>query len=225
MRITSYITVSGERTLTRLLVPDIETLKDISPDGKFDESMARKALANLHGITLASDDCRSVYAFALQAIEYAHDIMRQLVGMAGSSDHAVSKLDNVCERRMESGKRAFARIDIKRCGDRLRVRVDGGNPLHLVGHVDNQVFETCVFWAYVVLLIKRNAKEAGQSISIVEGEGARGAIAAAEKKLIENELYHKASTCERRRCGGFCSPADPYCLNFDCGKCKVKLFD
>lgn len=221
MRITAYITVSGGRTLTRLLFPGIAELKDVSPDGTFDEIRARKALADIPGIMPSSDDCRPVYAFALQAIEYAHNVMSQLAERPGNSSQADGKRDEQCERRMKLGKCAFSRIDIKACRSvgRLRVRVSGENPHGYVGEVDNQVRETCVFWAYVALMIKRNSGEGGKVIEIVEGDGAEGCVAAAEKKMVENALWHKGEKCDRRR-AGYCSPADPTCGNFDCGRCK-----
>lgn len=218
MRITSYITVSGERTLTRMLRPGTAKLADVAPDGSFDEAKARRSLADISGVTLASKDNRSVYAFALQAIDFAHDLLGQLAEKAGNSSAASCRDDDHCERKMDRGKCGYARLDIAWCTDRLRVRIEGGNPHGLVGRVEQEIRECCVFFAYVCLLIKRGISD-GDRIVLVEGEHASGVIAAAEQHMRDNALHHKASGCDRRH-GDFCSPADPTCGCYDCGRCK-----
>ena len=218
MRITAFITVSAERTLTRFLNPNLDKLADVSPEGKFDESKARQALADVHGVTLSSGDRAPEYAFALRFIDYAHEIMRQLAEKPGSGDHATCKLDQQAERKMNRGKCGYARIDVKWCTDHIRVRVEGANPLELVGQVETQIRETCVFFAYVCLLMKRNLS-AGANIEIVEGPFADGAVERAAEKMREGELYRKGAACPNR-VGGYCSPSDPTCGNYCGGRCK-----
>ena len=216
MRLTAYITVSGERTLTRLLQPGLVNVRDCSPDGKFDEIAARKALANVPGITPASDDSRPVYAFALQAIDYAHGILEQLAERKDNSASPSCRNDERCEANMDRNKCAYANLDIAWRSGGIRARVFGDNPKELVGRTDQEVFETCVFWAYVCLLIKRSISA---KVEIVEGRNAEGAIARAEAHLLDRELYRKGETCDRRK-GGLCSPIDTTCGNYDCGRCK-----
>lgn len=221
MRITSYITVSGERTLTRMLQSGMANLADVSPDGKFDEGVARRALANVPGVTQASDDCRSVYAFALQAIDFAHNLLGQLSHERDNSTEASCKDDDHCERKMDRGKKAFARLDIAWRSDHLRVRIEGGNPHNLVGRVEQEIRGLCVFFAYVCLLIRDGVSDP-DSIRLVEGPFADGALEDARRHMRENAMYHKAIDCPNRH-GDFCSPADPTCGCFDCGRCKWKM--
>ena len=222
MRITAYVAVSGERTLTRFLQPDMAQVGDVSPDGKFDEIKARKALADIPGIVPSADDSTPVYAFALQFIEYAHKMLAQLADKGDNVDTPQNRADERCVKRMDGGKCAFARVDVKWCTDHLRVRIEGANPHGLVGSVDNQVRETCVFFAYVVQAVKANLTN-GDVIRVVEGPCGEGCIEAARQKKIESELWHKGAKCERRKIGRasiYCSPADPTCGNYDCGRCK-----
>lgn len=220
MRISAYITVSGGRTLTRMLRPGMEKLADVSPDGEFDEAAARRALADVPGVTQSSDDCRSVYAFALQAIDFAHDLLRQLSDRRDNSTVATCRDDDHCERKMDRGKNAFARIDIAWRSNRLRVRIEGGNPHGLVGRVEQEIREACVFFAYVCLLI-RDGVSNPDMINIVEGAFAEGAIEDARRHMRENVLWHKAASCPNRR-GEYCSPADPSCGCYSCGRCTWK---
>lgn len=218
MRITAYITTSGDRTLTRMLTVGMKGLSDISPDGKFDEVVALKMLADVPGIVGASDDCRPVYAFVIQAIDYSHKMLKQLADRPGSSDKAECRQDERCERKMDDGKCAFARMDVKWRDGGIRVRISGGNPLGLVGSVDIQVRETCVFFAYVCQCIIESVSD-GVKIEVVEGENAEGVVEEAKRKRIEADLWKKGETCDRRH-GGYCSPSDPSCGNYDCGLCK-----
>lgn len=128
MRITAYVAVSGERTLTRFLQPDMAQIGDVSPDGKFDEIQARKALADIPGIVPSADDSTPVYAFALQFIDYAHKMLAQLADKGDNGDTPQNRADERCVKRMDGGKCAFARVDVNGApitfasGSRARIR-------------------------------------------------------------------------------------------------------
>lgn len=217
MRITAYITTSGDRTLTRMPYMGFDTMDDVSTDGAFDEAKAIAALKGCDMLTFSSSDGRAEYAFACQFLVTMHRILLQTAAMPGCSGTPECRHDRTCARRMASeGRRAYVRADIAAANGALRVRVNVSNRNGAVGWTDVKIREVAVLFAHACLSIERGCGRA--RFAFVEGDGADGVFARAREIVRANALAAKRVDCPNRR-GDYCSPICPTCELYANGRC------
>lgn len=238
MRITFKLTPGGrEYYLSKF--PAVEDLDDVKTDGKIDEVKVRQALKQLSDsgfITWSAGDSRPVCAFAIEFI-------RQLTHVSRSADledenrahiGPKSKHDETMSRRFDRGVYAFVRIEIDHVSSGIRVRVSFSNKKNIVGDTNFAMRDFAVYLSRIIAYISKDINEsAGREIVRYMGVGdASDIFERAEYARIRsddleevNQANQDRASCSKRWQGEFCSPIQPGCRCFYCGRCieaKIK---
>lgn len=227
MRITAKITTAGVAGLSRFPVPNASIDECLGPDGRLDETKARRALA-VDQVQTASTDTRRVFAFALEYLAQTRSVVEHMASDLGPDGATVcpegvhtapaSKRDRACERRMNRGSHAYCRTDVTDCADGIHVRLSVQNPREVVGNAERFAYEYAVMCARILLYLRRSVGAA--AIVLIEGDGAKGVFADAAALDRRCALRDMRDVCGSRVNGCYCSPIRPDCPLYENGRCK-----
>ena len=225
MRITTRIAAGGGRSLTRIPFPRAE-MKDCLKAGtdkidpvKIQLAFAAEEIEGFMPFTAASTDDARVYWAAATFLETFHDAYDGAIKSgADIATGTVTKQDERLEARMDRGKFVYARQDIRRCADGVRVALTVGNPYGIVGNAEEEAraftATCCQLWLRIAEQVEWLRVEADAEIM----EKAKANNAAADLRKKREPLKAMRVQCERRQ-GCYCSPCKMDCPLFRGGRC------
>lgn len=230
MRITAKTVPAGSTFLTRF--PHfIETMDQVSTDGKFDEAKFRSALREWQdaGYIVWGDDDRRVLAFAAEFLHQLAAVTAAVESDASTSAHTAAKSasDRRLVQRANRGRFAYTRFDITARQNDIRVRVSCTNPLDIPGTALASARRFACYASRILIYIAKCLRESNPKIAItLEGVGALADIfdeaAWNDRRVIAKDAVDAANrkrvSCAKR-VGEYCSPATPDCPCYHSGKC------
>lgn len=231
MRITFKVTPGGREDYLAKF-PVVEGLDDVKTDGAIDVIKVRRLLKPWtdDGFLTWGDDSRPVLAFVVELFRQLTEVSKAADRDDESNAHISpkSKHDETMSRRYDRGNVAFVRIDVGMNRSWIRVRVSTANPKGVVGDVLFSVRDFATYLARILAYIAKSINESAER-EIVHLEGVGNAADVFERAeyvrlrvdaLDEvKEANKRRAECTKRWQGEFCSPIEPGCRCFSCGKC------
>ena len=231
MRITTLIATSGKSGLSRFPVAKASLDECKSDNGEgLDESKLRRALS-CDGIMFSSKDNLPVLAFGIEFLRQIRSVVERCTADEGPREPGAEQRERRCQRRMDTGRTAFVRVDVTWTGGHIRVRLGSANPRDVVGsaQVCADIYaEMCSRVLVYMQDVFMDRRKLG--IELVEGPGCDGFFDRARKM---NDWFDRrdaakskvdAANARRRSCGfmvaGFCTPSHPGCRCYRNGRCE-----
>lgn len=221
MRISVPIAAANGRQMTRIPFLAVKLTDCMGKSGKLDREKGRRAFLDEQGqetkyFRHSKGDDEYVYlvGFSLMdTLAMAFDTVAKR-NDSGITEGAVCKQDRINQRKFDRGKCCYAHIFINRQANSVRVRLALHNPEKLVGIVEHEARDFLVTCAEIILRAKH-------SMTWVEIED-NDIFAEARERNERAELKHeneKRLVCPNRTSTGFCSPINPRCKFYSCGRC------
>ena len=231
MRIVAKIANSGSSCLSRFPVPDASVRECCNAAGRLDETKVRRALA-VDQVQIGSKDDMPVLAFGLEYLSQQRAVVERLAHDLNASGDVAAAItdtrgvrtepatpgDRRCERNMNHGRVAYFRTDVTSCRDGIHVKISVQNPRAVVGHTEAFARDYAVMCARILLYLRNSITTA--RIVLIEGDGADGIFAEARSLDRRDDLAKLRAACDRLH-NGHCSPINPDCPLYRCGRCAL----
>ena len=226
MRLTMKVAAAGEMYMGRFPHIPVDIAEFKTADDQLDLGKVRAALRNYEDfIQFSSNDNARTIAFTLEFLRQFCSVCNSAAADPESDARVAAEkpIDFSLERKMEREKFGYCRIDVDEHGGAIRARVGISNPKDIVGSVLPCCRRFAVDCERVLLFLQEGLKPVEVELA---GRGELSDLFDearwTEEKIKEKSKIKAANetrwTCVRRM-GEYCSPSDPACLCYSCGKC------